>query len=113
MKRKRAIDPLIQTRLPTKLMAWVEKQSEDDGITVAAWVRRLIMDRRSQGSPASIAKRLDRLERASFSRPTPTIEPHCVCGAPLDGVDCPNPNHTRDAAGREFPFKPVARRAPP
>jgi len=44
---------LIQTVVPPPLHAWVEKQSAKEGISVAAWVRRLIMQSREADRKAA------------------------------------------------------------
>lgn len=39
----RADQSLIQTLVPKHLGAWVNKQATADGVSVAAWLRRLVM----------------------------------------------------------------------
>jgi hypothetical protein len=39
---------LIQTTVPVELQRWVEERARREGISVSAWVRRLIMHERER-----------------------------------------------------------------
>ena len=43
-------EKLIQTLVPAPLAAWVKKKAVKEGISVSAWVRRLLMQSRERGS---------------------------------------------------------------
>ncbi len=43
MATKQAKQHLVQTKVPTSLAEWLKAEARREGITVAAYVRRLIM----------------------------------------------------------------------
>lgn len=51
--RRARSDNLVQTVLQPGLAAWVKTQAKAEGISVAAWLRRLIMRERARGVRAA------------------------------------------------------------
>jgi hypothetical protein len=43
-------EKLIQTLVPAPLAAWVKKQADKEGLSVSAWIRRLVMQSREAAS---------------------------------------------------------------